>query len=70
MAQLYFLEPHDITSKIVDIRARGLNMENPIDFGQDLAPENDLLGNSPIGVLKRILRRIREKERERIKRVE
>ena len=32
-----FRERHDIPVQIVDIRARGLIMENPIDFGVDLA---------------------------------
>ena len=40
------LEPYDIPTKIVDIRARGIIMENSID----LAPENNLLGNSTIRV--------------------
>ena len=34
----------------MDIRARGLIMENPIDFGQDLAPEDDLLEKFAVGV--------------------
>ena len=41
-----FREPHDIPTKIVDISARGLIMENPIDFG----PEDDLLEDSTVGV--------------------
>ena len=42
---------NDFRTIIVDIRARGLIMENPIDFGQDLAPMNELLENSATGVL-------------------
>ena len=34
----------------MDIRARGLIMENPINLGQDLAPEDDLLEGSTIEV--------------------
>ena len=34
----------------MEIRARGLIMENPIDLGQDLVPEDDLLEGSTIGV--------------------
>ena len=36
--------------KILDATLRGLTMENPIEFGQDLAPEDDLLECSNIGV--------------------
>jgi len=39
-----FRDPYDIPSKIVEISARGLIMENPIDFSLDL------LENSTIGV--------------------
>ena len=35
--------------KILDAKIRGLTYENPIEFGQDLAPEEDLLKNSTIG---------------------
>ena len=46
-----FRERHDISVQIVDIHARVLVIENPIDFGQDLAPEDDLLENSTVGLL-------------------
>ena len=36
--------------KILDAKIRGLTYENPIKFGQYLAPEDDLLENSTIGV--------------------
>ena len=48
--QLYFQSNHEIFTKIVNIRARGLIMENPINFGQDFAPEDDLLEKFAIGV--------------------
>ena len=35
--------------KILDAKIQGLTYENPIEFGQDSAPENDLLENSTIG---------------------
>ena len=35
---------------ILDAKIRGLTYENPIEFGQYLAPEDDLLENSTIGV--------------------
>ena len=38
------------TFKILDAKIRGLTYENPIEFGQDLAPEDDLLENSTIEV--------------------
>ena len=33
-----------------DFCARGIIIENPIDLGQDLAPDDDLLEGSTIGV--------------------
>ena len=45
-----FREPHHVRTKIVDIRARGLMIENPINMGQHLAPEDDILEGSTIGV--------------------
>ena len=36
--------------KILDTKIRGLTCESSIEFGQDLAPEDDLLKNSTIGV--------------------
>jgi len=43
---IIFRERHDILVQIMDSHARGFIMENPIDFGQDLAPEDELLENS------------------------
>ena len=43
-------ERHDIPIQIVDIRARGLIIENPINFGQDLTADDDLSKNSTVGV--------------------
>ena len=40
-----FRERHDTHIQIVDIRAR-THYGNPIDLGQDLAPEDGLLENS------------------------
>ena len=37
--------------KIQDATVRGLTLENPIEFGQDLVPEDDLLECSNIGVV-------------------
>ena len=34
--------------KILDATVRGLTVENPIELGQDLAPEDDLLEGSTI----------------------
>jgi len=36
--------------KILNSTIRGLTIENPIDFGQDLAPEDELLECSNIGM--------------------
>ena len=36
--------------KIMDASIRGLSIENPIEFGQNLAPDDDLLECSNIGV--------------------
>jgi len=35
--------------EILDAKIRGLTYENPIEFGQNLAPEDDLLENFTIG---------------------
>ena len=37
-------------TKIVDIRGFGIPEQVPIAFSQDIAPEDDLLGNSDLGV--------------------
>ena len=39
----------EINIYILHAKIRGLIYENPIDFGQDLAPDDDLLENSTIG---------------------
>jgi len=39
----------DAHIEILDAKIRGLTYGNPIEFGQDLAPDDDLLENSNIG---------------------
>jgi len=40
----------DQITGIVDIRGFGIPEQVPIEFSQDIAPEDDLLGNSDLGV--------------------
>ena len=37
-------------TEIMDIRGFGIPEQVPIEFSQDIAPEDDLLGNSDLGV--------------------